>query len=1389
MATPSREEGAVPDPAVGGSPAPAAPVAPATPVGLHGSIGVFDASREEWSEYAERLGHYFVANDIHAAEKKRAILLTVVGPTTYRLLKTLVSPQKLDEFTFAELVETAAKHFSPKPSVIVKRFEFNSRRQREGEVISAYVAELRKIAEHCNYGRVLNDMLRDRLVCGTHNKGIQRRLLVESELTYDKALELALAAEAAEKDALRLTGDNAEDGGSTAVDTGTATATETTVNKLRDPPPRDTPADTGGGKHRGADKPSCYRCGGKHLASSCPCKDFICHYCKKKGHLAKLCHKKNKGKAAQNHLVMEDSHTDSEEDGGEYELYQIRTVRHKPFTAVVMVNGAAIPMEIDTGASVSVVGEETFKTIQEGPSAVELRNTTARLRTYTGEAISIRGSALVPVEHNGQSMTLPLIVTAGSGTPLLGRDWLAALQLDWRNIFSVGTTLSLQQVLDKHSGVFQEGLGELRDVKAKIYIDKGERPRFFPARPVSFAVRKKVEEELQRLQSMGVIEPVQFSDWAAPIVPVQKSDGRVRICGDYKITVNRAAKEEKYPLPRIEELFSSLAGGKVFSKMDLSHAYLQVPLDEDSRQFVTINTHKGLFRYKRLPFGVASAPSIFQRVMENLLQGISGVCVYIDDILVTGTTENEHLNNLAQVLERLESAGMRLKREKCAFLLPSVAYLGHIISEEGLRTADSKVRAIVDAPEPQNVGELRSFIGMVNYYGKFLPDLATLLSPLYRLLRKYARWRWRRRQRVAFRRVKDLLRSGRVLTHFDDKLPLVLACDASPYGLGAVLSHRMPNGEEKPVGFASRTLTKAEKNYSHLDKEGLAIVFGVRKFHQYLHGRSFAIKTDHKPLTHIFSESRGTPTMASGRIQRWALILGGYDYTIQYKEGSKMANADALSRLPLKTTMEEVPRPPELVHLVDFLDSTPLSHTQIKLWTDHDPILSRVKKWVQTGWPARVKDEFEPYFRRRDELSLEGGCVLWGNRVVVPGKGRKRALSLLHDSHPGIVHMKSLARGYLWWPGMDREIESCVKQCVTCQSSRKSPPVVPLHPWARPEKPWTRVHLDYAGLFEGKMFLIVIDAYSKWLEVHATSSATSATTMELLRRSFSSLGLPEVVVTDNATTFTSDEFACFMKKNGIRHVRSPPYHPASNGLAERAVQTFKEGMKKCKAGTLNARLSRFLLRYRVTPHGSTGLSPSELMWGRKLRTHLDLLVPDPDKNPRRAQERQVQSHDAHSKDRQFAVNDTVYARNYGSGPLWLPGMVVGLQGSVMLRVKLANGNVVVRHFDQLQHRQSCGVVESGVDSSVGTWAMGDGTADNNARSEGAGATQETSPVEREQEQHSSHPIPPVEPTVTDTPDTPFVEPEVKCSDIPNEQVRRSSRTRRPPVRYEELVFK
>ena len=840
--------------------------------------------------------------------------------------------------------------------------------------------------------------------------------------------------------------------------------------------------------------------------------------------------------------------------------------------------------------------------------------------------------------------------------------------------------------MDQHNALFKDELGTVKNTTAKFNIDPQVKPKFFKARPVPYALRPKVEAQLEKLEAAGIIRPVQFSQWAAPIVPVLKRDGSIRICGDYKVTVNLAAKTDTYPLPKIEDLFASLSGGKLFSKVDLASAYQQIPLDEQSKEFTTINTPKGLYCYNRLPFGVASAPSIFQRTMESILQGIDHVCVYLDDILITGATEKEHLQNLDKVLTRLESAGIRLKRDKCVFLLPAVEYLGHKISGQGLQPTDEKIQAIKSAPAPQDVTQLKSFLGLINYYSKFLPNLSNTLAPLYRLLQKNTRWCWESEQRKAFQQAKESLTSDCVLVHFDPAKQLILACDASPYGIGAVLSHRMDDGKDKPIAFSSRTLAPAEKKYSQLEKEGLAVIFGVKKFRQYLLGRSFTIVSDHKPLQYLFNESRVTPTLASARIQRWSWTLGAYHYNIEYKPGQHNGNADMLSRLPLPETPTDIPMPGETILVIDMLLSLPVTVEQIRQWTTHDPILSRVRALVQQGWQDTDDVALKPFQRRKYELSIHDGCLLWGSRVVVPPQGRDKVKQELHEGHPGATRMKAFARSFVWWPQIDQDLEELVKRCDDCQRFRNQPPVVPLQPWEWPEKPWIRVHADYAGPFLGRQFLILVDAHSKWMEVKVVNNATSAVTIDQMRSIFATHGIPEMLVTDNGTVFTSEEFNSFTKQNGIRHVTSAPYHPSSNGLAERAVQTFKSFMKKSTSGSIKARVSRFLMQYRITPQTTTGISPAEMMMGRRPRSRLDLLIPNLATKMQHKQQSQKHYHDKRSRQRIFEVGDRVSVKNFPTGDNWLQGTIVKVSGPLSFQVKLQDGCIVRRHVDHIiQH--------------------------------------------------------------------------------------------------------
>ena len=394
-------------------------------------------------------------------------------------------------------------------------------------------------------------------------------------------------------------------------------------------------------------------------------------------------------------------------------------------------------------------------------------------------------------------------------------------------------------------------------------------------------------------------------------------------------------------------------------------------------------------------------------------------------------------------------------------------------------------------------------------------NLADTLAPLYKLLQKKEKWQWGPAQERAFKEAKAQLTSPCLLAHFDPGEKLILSCDASPYGIGAVLSHQFEDGVEKPIAYASRSLAPAEKKYSHIEKEGLAVIYGVKRFHQYLWGRPFTVYSDHKPLQYLFSESRPVPVMASGRIMRWALTLSAYEYRIVYRSAGKQGNADGLSRLPVEEAPEVVPLPGDLVLMMEALADTdsPVTVTTIRSATARDNVLSKVRELIIKGWPAGkvLGQEFEQYSRKAMELSVQDGCVLWGSRVVIPLVLRPAVIQMLHEGHPGTSRMKALARGVVWWPGMDVELESKVKTCGACQANRKSPPQAPLHPWEWPSKPWSRLHIDFAGPFLGRTFLIVVDAHSKWLEVTPVSSTSSQQVVRVLRNLFSTHGLPDVM--------------------------------------------------------------------------------------------------------------------------------------------------------------------------------------------------------------------------------------------------------------------------------------
>ena len=897
-------------------------------------------------------------------------------------------------------------------------------------------------------------------------------------------------------------------------------------------------------------------------------------------------------------------------------------------------------------------------------------------------------------------------------------------------------------LLNKYSSVFSENdndIGRTGVLKHRIPT-KDVQPIKQPLRRVPYHMQKEMDEQIDKLLEKDVITPSK-SPWASGIVLVKKKDGSKRFCVDYR-RLNDVTIKDAYPLPRIDESLDQLAGSKWFSCLDMNSGYWQVELDQDDRKKTAFISRKGLFEFKVLPFGLCNAPATFERLVEIVLAGLhwTTCLVYLDDIIVCGKTFDEMVKNLDEVFARLQGAGLKLKARKCQLFSKRVEFLGHVISEDGIRTDPKKTECVRTWPEPTNVKEMRSFLGFCSYYRRFIFRFSEIAKPLHKLTQKDIRFKWTKECQDAFQTLKLKLVNAPVLAHPDFNQGFILDVDACDQSIGAVISQKI-NGEEHAIGFASRTLTKTERAYCVTRKELLALVTFVKHFKHYLYGKRFLVRTDHSSLRWLMNFKN-----PEGQIARWIETLSSYDMKVEHRPGRLHQNADGVSRIPCSQCGINK----EARTSVNVVGSSNIDRFDIKAIQDEDRDISLIKSWLEKGIKPDTKAiSMESY-------SLKALCNQWRNleiqegvlvrrfedtatnavitQAIVPQSQRRTVLEFSHDvqtaGHLGMNKTLSKVRQNYYWPGLSQDVKTYVTGCETCQKGKEPIPTkrAPMQV-SRSGYPMERIAVDILGELpvterENKYVLVISDYFTKWTESFPMKNMEAATVARIMvEEVFTRFGIPDQIHSDQGRQFESRLFAEMCELLEIDKTRTTPYHPKSDGMVERFNKTLCSMLRAYindNHSNWDLLLPYVMMAYRSTAHESTGLSPNMLLFGHNTRTPLDLiykLPPNVKHEPPNswvwelqerlesahayvrettglAIERQKKNHDKKLSYEGFNVGDWVFVyfpvkktgQSHKFTPFWRgPFEVMEKMSEVLLKINCGrNRGIVTIHIDRVR---------------------------------------------------------------------------------------------------------
>ncbi|CAL1353211.1 unnamed protein product [Linum trigynum] len=764
-------------------------------------------------------------------------------------------------------------------------------------------------------------------------------------------------------------------------------------------------------------------------------------------------------------------------------------------------------------------------------------------------------------------------------------------------------------VVMEYPEVFPEdlpGLPPQREVEFDIEVIPGTAPISIPPYRMAPVELKELKEQLQELLEKGFIRP-SVSPWGAPVLFVKKKDGSMRLCIDYR-KLNKATIKNRYPLPRIDDLFDQLQGARVFSKIDLRSGYHQLRVADGSVPKTAFRTRYGHYEFLVMPFGLTNAPAAFMALMNRVLHEYLDkfVIVFIDDILIYSRSKEEHEEHLRVVLQKLKEEKLYAKFSKCDFWLEEVLFLGHMISGHGVEVDPKKIEAVTNWAPPKNVSEVRSFLGLAGYYRRFVEGFSSIARPMTQLLQKGKAFVWDEKCQTAFESLKEKLTSAPVLALPTSGGEYSIYSDASYQGLGCVLMQ-----DKKVIAYASRQLRPHEVNYPTHDLELAAVVFALKLWRHYLYGETFTIFTDHKSLQHLTDQKE-----LNMRQRRWMELLSDYDCTIRYHPGKANVVADALSRkrespLPELVSLRAMNVELELEEVTKLLATLkirPMLQERIREKQSEDLEFEKYKKQVLEG-----KDT---------KFELVDGVLMYQGRLCVPDvdKLRKDILDEAHSApyamHPGATKMYRTLKEHFWWPGLKKEVATHVYQCLECQmiKAEHQAPIIEHLPLEIPQWTWEKITMDFVyGLPRTPRgndgVWVIVDRFSK--VAHFIPIKFKPGLEELARLYVREIvrlhGVPLSIVSDRDPSFTARFWVSLQKAMGTKVHFSTAYHPQTDGQSERTIQTLEDLLRACvltMEGAWDEHLPLMEFAYNNQYHSSIQAAPYEVLYGRKCRTPL-----------------------------------------------------------------------------------------------------------------------------------------------------------------------------------------